>query len=127
MRVFASFALVLSLAAQIAHAESSAPDAAELTRRVQAFYEATKDYTADVSQAYTFRAMRRTMRASGVMQLKKPGLMRWEISSPVPKLFVIDGEGNENRLDFSKPRINSGIDAARFKFTVPKGATVTER
>jgi outer membrane lipoprotein carrier protein len=219
MRVFASFALAVALAVALSvplRAEPAVPDAAELTRRVQAFYEATKDYTAEVSQAYTFHAMRRTMRATGLMQLKKPGLMRWEVTSPAPKQFVIDGkslyihdlednevmvkrdfsadslssavsflwgrgqlskefdissvarpeygqrvlqlvpkrphaglaklffavdaetgrvvtsvvvdaEGNENRLDFSKPKTNSGLDDARFKFTVPKGAKVLER
>lgn len=39
---------------------------------------------------------------------------------------VIDSQGNENRIEFTDPRTNTNIPASRFKFEVPKGATVQE-
>lgn len=207
---------VAILLATGARADEKAPAAAELLAKVQAFYDKTQDLTADVQQKYSFHAMKRTLASSGTMQLKKPGLMRWDVKKPYGKQFVIDGqalyaydsddnevtvkkdfsadslsaavtflwgkgqlsrefdakvverpeygatvlelvskkpgsgfsklyfdvdaasglvrtsvvidaEGNENRLSFSNVKTNAGLEAARFKFEVPKGATVTNR
>lgn len=67
-------------------------DAAQLLARVQAFYDKTKDLTADVDQQYTFHAMKRTLKATGSMQLKKPGLLRWDVTKPYAKQYLIDGQ-----------------------------------
>lgn len=40
--------------------------------------------------------------------------------------IVVDPQGNENRFDFSDIKTNQGLDAKRFSFTPPKGATVQE-
>lgn len=195
---------------------ASDPAATLLAEKVQAFYEKTQDLTADVEQAYTYHAMHRTLKASGTMQLRKPGMLRWDVVKPYPKQYVIDGkalyvfdsednevvvkkefaadtlsaaitflwgkgkltrefdvamadkpeygatvlvltpkgkgsgfsriyfavepssglvrtsvvidsEGNENRLAFAHVKTNAGLDAARFQFQIPAGATVTER
>lgn len=190
--------------------------ATQLLAKVQAFYEKTQDLRADVDQKYTFHAMKRTLKASGAMSLKKPGMLRWDVTKPYAKQFVVDGqalhvydsedqevvvkkdfaadslsaavtflwgrgqlardfdvsivpradigpnvlqltpkrkgdglsklyfdvdpatglvrtsvvvdpEGNENRLSFSNVRTNTGLSAEHFRFSVPKGATVTNR
>jgi outer membrane lipoprotein carrier protein len=199
-----------------ARADDKAPAAAELLAKVQGFYDRTQDLTADVQQKYSFHAMKRTLTSAGTMQLKKPGLLRWDVKKPYAKLFLIDGqalyaydsddnevtvkkdfsadslsaavtflwgkgqlardfdakvverpeygatvlelvpkklaagfsklyfdvdaatglvrtsvvidaEGNENRLAFANVKTNAGLDAARFRFEVPKGANVTHR
>ena len=214
MRILiAGLLVVLSSLAQAAEAN---PSAAELLAKVQTFYERTQDLTAEVRQKYAFHAMKRTLEASGTMQLKKPGFLRWDVVKPYPRQYVVDGkalyafdsednevvvksdfsadtlstsvsflwgngqlsrdfearlverpeygttvlelsprgrepgisklyfdvdaatglvrtsvvidsEGNENRLTFSNVKTNAGLDAARFLFSVPKGATVTKR
>ncbi len=45
----------------------------------------------------------------------------------VEKSVVIDPEGNENEMTFTHVKINSGVPASRFRFQIPKGATVTEQ
>lgn len=190
-------------------------DAAALAMKVQRFYESTTDFAADFEQSYRYRAMRRTQNSSGAVEVKKPGLMRWDYSRPYPRHFVLDGkalyifdpednavmvnreftsdglsaavtflwgrgnlsdefditlvqradygstvlelvpktpqpgftrlffsvdpdtgavlssvvidsQGNENRITFKNVRTNTGIDAKRFQFEIPKGAVVQE-
>lgn len=47
--------------------------------------------SADFTQVYT-APRERTRREGGHLLLKKPGKMRWDYSSPEPKLFVSDGK-----------------------------------
>jgi outer membrane lipoprotein carrier protein len=42
----------------------------------------------------------------------------------VVRSVLVDHEGNRNRLDFANPVVASGIDAALFTFTPPKGVPV---
>lgn len=74
-----------------------APDVKALVDRVQAFYEKTKDFTADFKQDYTYKAFKRTVTSSGKVLFKKPqgsmpSLMRWEYEKPNPKTFVLAGD-----------------------------------
>lgn len=69
-----------------------APDVKALVDRVQAFYEKTKDFTADFRQDYTYKAFKRTQTSSGKVTFMKPGLMRWEYEKPSPKTFVLAGD-----------------------------------
>jgi len=191
-------------------------EASALLAKVQRFYDRTRDLSADVDQRYVYASMGRTLTASGSMELKKPGFLRWELVKPSAKSYVVDGkslylydaeenevlvrrdfsadglsaavsflwgrgrlarefsaarvsrpdlgetvleltpkspqggfrklffaveaktglvqksvvvdpEGNENALTFSHVHTNLGLTDARFRFDVPKGATVTER
>jgi outer membrane lipoprotein carrier protein len=56
--------------------------ARELARRVQAFYAQTKDFSAPFRQHYTYVAMGRVEDSEGVVQVKKPGLVRWDYAKP---------------------------------------------
>lgn len=69
-----------------------APDVKALVDRVQAFYEKTRDFTADFRQDYTYKAFKRTQTSSGKVTFMKPGLMRWEYEKPTKKTFVLAGD-----------------------------------
>lgn len=69
-----------------------AGDAAALVDRVQRFYESTADFSASFDQTYRYTAMGRTVKSSGTVQVKKPGLMRWDYTKPHAKSFVLDGK-----------------------------------
>lgn len=43
---------------------------------------------------------------------------------PVIASVVHDAGGNETRIDYSRPRVNKGIDNAKFNFKVPAGVEV---
>jgi outer membrane lipoprotein carrier protein len=84
--------LTLPALAATPAAPSTPNPAASLLAKVQAFYDRTQDLTADVDQQYAFHAMKRTLKASGTMQLRKPGLMRWDVAKPYAKQYLIDGQ-----------------------------------
>jgi outer membrane lipoprotein carrier protein len=69
--------------------QAESPEA--LARRLQARYDAIKDFTADFSQTYEGGVLRRKTTESGTLLVKKPGRMRWEYKTPEEKLFVADG------------------------------------
>jgi len=208
---------LIALVLLAAPAVSAAPQAADagLVERVQRFYEKTRDFSADFEQEYRYEAMGRTEKSSGTVQVKKPGLMRWDYAKPWPRRFVLDGkslyvhdvednsvtikrdfasdslsaavtflwgkgrlgdeflatkvdrpeygaavlelvpkkpqpgfrkvffavdpatgavvasvvvdsQGNENRISFRNVRANQGVPDARFRFEIPRGATVEE-
>jgi outer membrane lipoprotein carrier protein len=93
-------ALVLALLASAAtsaeptdgvpHA-APAPEAQALARKVQAFYEQTRDLTAGFRQTYIYAGMGRRQVSSGLLQVKKPGMMRWEYQKPVAKVVAVKG------------------------------------
>lgn len=103
-----------------AGAEPSAKDqkAAELAAKVQKFYESTLDFSADFEQNYRYKAMRRTQKSSGVVLVKKPGLMRWDYKLPYPKHFVLDGKAlyvfdpEDNAVLVSREFSSDGLSAA---------------
>src|SRR5262245_58442187 len=85
-----SVALVMALAATLAAApQAEAPEA--LAKRLQARYDAIKDFTADFTQTYEGGVLRRKTTEAGTLLIKKPGRMRWEYKTPEEKLFVADG------------------------------------
>lgn len=59
---------------------------------IQRTYDATTDFSATFTQRYTFTLLRRTQESKGEVRFKKPGLMRWDYTSPEPKSFVVDGK-----------------------------------
>lgn len=71
---------------------ASGPSAAELTRKVQAFYEKTRDLEATFTQTYLYGGLGRKLTSSGTLKVKKPGLMRWDYQSPVVKVVAVTGK-----------------------------------
>ena len=72
-------------------AAAPAPSAAELTRKVQAFYEKTRDLEAAFTQTYVYAGLGRKLVSSGTLKVKKPGLMRWDYLAPAPKVVAVTG------------------------------------
>jgi outer membrane lipoprotein carrier protein len=69
----------------------SLPPASEVASRVQQRYDTIRDFTANFVHIYEGGVLRRKLTERGVVQVKKPGRMRWEYQSPEKKLFVSDG------------------------------------
>lgn len=79
------------LAGRPAAQASALPPAAEIASRVQARYDQIRDFTAEFVHTYEGGVLRRKVTERGVVQVKKPGRMRWEYRTPEKKLFVSDG------------------------------------
>lgn len=44
-------------------------------------------------------------------------------SSQVRRVVIVDAQGNQNRFDFSAPKVNEPVDDKTFAFTPPEGVT----
>lgn len=69
-----------------------APAAVALTRKVQAFYEKTRDLEASFTQTWVYAGMGRRLTSTGMLKVKKPGLMRWDYQTPSPKVVAVTGK-----------------------------------
>jgi len=67
------------------------PPVAELAGRLQARYDAIRDFSADFVHIYEGGLLRQKVTERGTVLIKKPGRMRWTYTSPEPKEFVSDG------------------------------------
>jgi outer membrane lipoprotein carrier protein len=67
------------------------PSADEAARGIQRHYDQVKDFTADFTHTYQGGVLKKTISERGTVQIKKPGRMRWEYTSPERKTFVSDG------------------------------------
>jgi len=119
--------LALALFVPLAAAAPAPPaDAQALVRKVQAFYEHTEDLTARFRQTYTYAGFGRKQVSSGVLKVKKPGMMRWEYQSPTPKTVAVKGnrlvqyEPDENQAYVDEHFDASGMSAA-LAFLLGKG------
>jgi outer membrane lipoprotein carrier protein len=86
-RLTAAAVLVLASAAP-ALAQGSAE---EIARLVQQRYDRVHDFTADFTHTYQGGVLNKTITEKGTVQIKKPGRMRWEYTTPERKTFVSDG------------------------------------
>ena len=67
------------------------PAASDTARALQQKYDHVKDFTADFTHVYEGGVLKKTARESGTVQIKKPGMMRWDYAAPEKKEFVSDG------------------------------------
>jgi outer membrane lipoprotein carrier protein len=81
---------LLSMAPAVA-AGQARPAAAETARAVQQKYDRVKDFTADFTHVYEGGVLKKKSTERGTVQIKKPGRMRWEYTTPDKKTFVSDG------------------------------------
>jgi outer membrane lipoprotein carrier protein len=84
--------LFLPLLMAVALVQAPSRPAAETARLIQQKYDKVRDFTADFTQTYQGGVLRKTSTEKGTLQVKKPGRMRWEYTSPEQKLFVSDGQ-----------------------------------
>ncbi len=125
-------ALALALAVSAAPAQATSaqanpgPDARALVRKVQAFYERTRDLTARFQQTYTYAGFGRRQVSSGLLLVKKPGMMRWDYQKPTAKTVAVKGnllvqyEPDENQAYVDEHFDSSGMSAA-LTFLLGKG------
>lgn len=66
--------------------------AAEVAAALQTKYDRVKDFSADFTQHYESSVLRRKVTEAGRVQVKKPGRMRWDYTTPEKKVFVSDGQ-----------------------------------
>ncbi len=66
-------------------------DAAAVVRKVQARYDETRDFTADVTQEMTIASLGKTVTSHGTIAFKKPGKLRLELTDNDPQTVVADG------------------------------------
>jgi outer membrane lipoprotein carrier protein len=67
------------------------PPPQDVAAALQTKYDAIRDFTADFVQESEGGLLRKKQTERGVVQVKKPGKMRWDYKSPEPKLFLSDG------------------------------------
>jgi outer membrane lipoprotein carrier protein len=111
--------IVWACAALVAFLPSAgAQDVDAIVRRVQERYDATRDFTANVTQEMTIASLGKTTTAHGTVAFKKPGKMRWELTADDPQVIVADGQ----TLWLYQPKENQVLKApfdAAFRSTTP--------
>jgi len=85
------------------------PAAADAARAIQQKYDQVKDFTADFTHAYEGGVLNRKSTERGTVQIKKPGKMRWEYTSPEKKTFVADGRRIYSYIPADKQVIVSDV------------------
>ena len=89
-----------------------------IVRKVQERYDATRDFTADVTQEMTIASLGKTTTAHGTMAFKRPGKMRWDLSQGDEQIIVADGETLWLYQPKEKQVLKAPFDAA-FRATTP--------
>ena len=90
--VLIAFALAVTGAPVLAAAQAPAlPPAQDIAAALQKKYDGIHDFTADFAHESEGGLLRKKQIESGVVQVKKPGKMRWDYKKPEPKLFLSDG------------------------------------
>jgi outer membrane lipoprotein carrier protein len=91
MRILTLLSSLLLAGLPAAAQTASPPPAQEVASALQKKYDAIRDFTADFVQESEGGLLRRKQTERGVVQVKKPGKMRWDYKAPEPKVFVSDG------------------------------------
>ncbi len=121
----ACLALVLSAA------PPAAPGPAALAAKVQGYYERTRDLEARFTQTYTYSGFGRKQVSSGTLEVKKPGMMRWDYEKPAPKTIAVKGsrlvqwEPEENQA-YVDDKFDASAMSAAVTFLLGKGDLARE-
>jgi outer membrane lipoprotein carrier protein len=116
----------------VAAPQTPAPDqAADLARKVQAYYEATRDLEARFQQTYTYAGFGRRQVSSGTLRVKKPGMMRWDYEKPTAKTIVVKGSRlvqyePEERQAYVDEKFDASAMSAAVTFLLGKGDLARE-
>ena len=73
-------------------AVAPAAEALEVTRKVQARYDATDTFSSPFEQEIRIEAGGQVIRSSGQVAFKRPGRMNWRYEAPEPQTIVADGK-----------------------------------
>ena len=92
MAILAAFCLLVAPSARAEGPRSGqGPTAPETARALQQKYDRVRDFSADFTHTYEGGVLNKKITERGTVQIKKPGRMRWDYTSPDQKLFVSDG------------------------------------
>jgi outer membrane lipoprotein carrier protein len=78
------------MAAPLSAAQTQSAEA--LAQALQQRYQGIRDFSADFTHSYRGGVLRTQTTERGTVSIKKPGLMRWNYTSPEKKEFVSDGK-----------------------------------
>lgn len=118
--------MIAALAALLLAAAPPPADAGALAKKVQTFYERTRDLEARFQQTYTYSGFGRRQVSAGTLRVKKPGMMRWDYQKPSTKTVAVKGsrlvqyEPAENQAYVDDHFDSSGMSAA-LAFLLGKG------
>lgn len=101
----------LLLMAPAVAASQTRPPAADTARAVQQKYDLVKDFSADFTHVYEGGVLKKKSTERGTVQIKKPGRMRWEYTTPDKKVFVSDGRKIYSYIPADKQAIVSSMPA----------------
>lgn len=100
---------VLLLLLPAGSAGQAPPPAIEAARALQEKYDRVKDFTAHFTHTYEGGVLRKKSTERGIVQIKKPGRMRWEYTDPEKKTFVSDGRKIYSHIPADKQVIVSTV------------------
>ena len=113
-------------------ASKAATDAAgrKIAARVQKYYGKRSDFSATFHQRYTYAALGRVEEKSGAVQVKRPGLLRWEYAED-KKLMILDGKAfwqwvPEDNQAMVKRDVHGDELSSAFTFLWGKGDLLNE-
>jgi outer membrane lipoprotein carrier protein len=87
----------------------SRPTARDTAEAVQQKYDRVKDFSADFTHSYEGGVLKKKTTERGTVQIKKPGKMRWEYTTPDKKTFVSDGHTMYSYIPADKQVIRSPV------------------
>ena len=111
MKLATALLAVLGAALAVPLAAQSKPSAEELAGRIQARYDAIKDFEADFVQSYQGGLLRTKTSEQGTVAIKRPGRMRWVYTKPERKEFVSNGQQIYSYIPADKQVIVSPMPA----------------
>jgi outer membrane lipoprotein carrier protein len=85
----AAVVLAVGLAGSVLTAQTPSPES--IAQSLQQRYQTVRDFSADFVHTYRGGVLRTQTTERGTVAIKKPGLMRWNYTSPEKKEFVSDG------------------------------------
>jgi outer membrane lipoprotein carrier protein len=85
------------------------PAASDTARALQQKYDHVKDFTADFTHAYVGGVLKKKALERGTVEIKKPGMMRWDYTAPERKEFVSDGHKVYSYVPADKQVVISSI------------------
>jgi outer membrane lipoprotein carrier protein len=94
------------------------PEALALLKKVQAFYERTRDLECRFTQTYSYAGLGRKSVSTGTLLVKKPGMMRWDYATPARKTVAVTG----SRLVQFEPEENQALVDDKFDATALSAA-----
>ena len=87
----------------------SGSSATETARAVQQRYDRVTDFTADFTHIYQGGVLKKKATEKGTVQIRKPGRMRWDYTSPEKKEFVSDGRMIYSYIPADKQVVRSAV------------------